>query len=328
MATAKTTDHVLHHRTLNSLRGLAAAQRGVKRSDTYRMEPLLLQVEPDFNKRILSDPELRDHIDSIKQSIRDAITKDDPENRFIEKIPSDIIPDLIVRVTETGEVFLVDGHCRTCAIRELIEEGFIIQYVGVTSTGADRIGRTVIMLRTAQGKELAPIEKAMGYLEMADEGLSFPQISRMLGGKKVSPQRVEQLVLLARAPLRVRQLVEEKKLTADSAIEVLRKFRDNPAEAERILVATVEHKAGNGDRPVGKGLIRPSMPKKAQEGIFKAIVSESKVLTKQIKALETTGGDGWEEELVNVTLPAGVVKQILEQQANAQAAQGNAGEDA
>ena len=301
------------HRSINNLRGLAEAKMGVKRADTFRVEPLVLQIEPNFNVRVAGDPELRAHIDSIKATIRDYITRHDPENRHCELIPSDIIPDLIVRVTEEGEIFLVDGHCRTTAIRELIEEGFVIEFVGVKSTAEDRKGRIMIMVRSSQGKDLAPIEKAKAFVELADEGMSFHEIARAMPNT-VTPQRVEQLVLLGRAPQSVIRLVEEKRVTADSALEVVRKHRDNPAEAERILLELVNGKE-EGDRPVGKGETRVSIPKKAQEGIYAAVVSESKTLNKQIKALEISGEEGWEEKMVNVTLPAGLVKQLLDQQA-------------
>ena len=314
VAKADGATHSGQHRTLNSLRGLAEAKQGVKRVDTYRVVPTVLQIEPGFNVRVGSDPELREHINSIKQTIRDYITRGDSENRHCELIPSDIIPDLIIRVTEDGDLFLVDGHCRTTAIRELIEEGFVIDYVGVKATTEDRKGRVMIMLRSAQAKNLAPIEKAKAFVELADEGMGFHEIARSMGNI-VTPQRVEQLVLLGRSPEGVRRLIEDKKVTADSALEVIRKHRDNPEEAERILMGLVNGRQGNSDRPVGKGETRVSIPKKTQEGIFKALVSESKVLTKQIKALETEGDEGWEEEMVNVTLPAGIVKQILEQQA-------------
>lgn len=312
-AVAKATGAAPQHRNLNSLRGLAEAKLGVKRADTYRVVPTVLQIEPGFNVRVGNDPELREHINSIKQSIREHITRDDPDNRHCELIPSDLIPDLIIRVTDEGDMFLVDGHCRTTAIRELIEEGFVIDYVGVKATTEDRKGRVMIMLRSAQGKNLAPIERAKGFVELADEGMGFHEIARFMGN--ITPQRVEQLVLLGRAPEGVRRLIEDKKVTADSALEVIRKHRETPEEAERILTELVSGKQGSSDRPVGKGETRVSIPKKAQEGIFKALVSESKGLAKQIKALESKGAEGWEEELVNVNLPAGVVKEILERQA-------------
>lgn len=304
----------VQHRTINNLRGLAEAKMGVKRVDSFRVDPRILQVERGFNVRVGSDPELRAHIDSIKNTIREFIIRDNAGNRHCELIPSDIIPDLIVRVTVEGEMFLVDGHCRTTAIRELIEEGFTIEYIGVKSTVEDHIGRVMIMLRSSQAKNLAPIEKAKGFVTLADEGMGFHEISRFMGSS-ITPQRVEQLVLLGRAPEAIRHLIEEKKVTADSALEVIRKHRENPAEAERILVELVSGKQGSSGRPVGKGETRISIPKRTQEGIFKALVSESKGLVKQIKALESKGDEGWEDEMVNVTLPAGVVKQILDQQA-------------
>lgn len=302
-----------HKYTVATLRGLAAeGDRGVRRVDAYRVNPRILELEEGFNVRVGMDrdPDLRAHVDSFKQVIRDYITKDDPDNRVCKGGLTDVIPALIVRVTEDGRILIVEGHSRTIAIRELIAEGFDIQEVDVDVTKADAADRSVIMVRSSQAKGLAPIEKAIAFVRMADEfGWSFPKIAQECGGEaKVTTQRVEQLVLLGRAPTEIHDMVIDRKVTADSAIEVIRKYRENPQEAVRVLQELV---AGKGERRVGKGEVRVSIPRKAQDAMFDA-VKRNVGLSKQVQDLADQ--DGWEEIELQVSLPAGVVKQLLELQ--------------
>lgn len=318
--------------TVQSLRGLIDNEN-VKRTDTYLVNPLIVGIEEDFNVRVTTDPELRSHIDSIKESIRLYIGRENPENKVCHDGLGEVFPPLVVRVTEDGAILVVDGHCRETAIRELVaDEGYDISLVYVKQTRENAAGRIGIMLRSSFSKDLSPYEKAIALTRLADnkdengepisdEPMSFPQISRFIGGS-ISPQRVEQLVLLGRAPQKVRELVADKEIVADTAIEILRKHRDNPAEAERIIVELVASK----DRGrVGKALTRPSVPRKAAEGIYEVISRDAKVLKKQVDSIIKAAGEGdWEQESVTVTLPAGIVKQLLDQQAKAEAKPGAA----
>lgn len=313
--------------TVQSLRGLIDNEN-VKRTDTYLVNPLIVGIQEDFNARIASSPALRPHIDSIKESIRQYIGRENPENKVCHDGLGEVFPALVVRVTDDGTILVVDGHCRQTAIRELIsDEGYAISLVNVKQTREDSAGRIGIMLRSSFSKELSPYEKAIALTRLADnkdekgeplgtEPMSFPQISRFIGGS-ITPQRVEQLVLLGRAPLKVRELVASGEIVADTAIEILRKHRDNPVEAERVIVDLVASKAQGR---VGKAVTRPSVPRKAAEGIYEVISRDAKVLKKQVDSIIKSAGDGeWENEQVTVTLPAGIVKQLLDQQAKAEA---------
>ena len=293
-------------RTISTLRGLAATpDSGVRRIDSYRVDPRILQFEEGFNVRLAGDPELRAHIDSIKLSITTFLTKDDPENRVSKGGLLDVFPALTVRVTSEGDLLLIEGHCRTTAMRELIADGWDIQEVDVTASKLDAAERVVLMVRSSLSKGLLPIEKAHAFVQLADAfGWSFPMIAQHCGG--ITTQRVEQLVLLGRASPEIQAMVENRQVTADSAIEVIRKHREEPGEATKVLAELV---AGKGDRPVGKGHIQVTIPRKVQQNVYEAISGRSKALAKQLEAIE--GKDGWEDMEMDIKLPARVVQQLL-----------------
>lgn len=301
-------------RTIASLRGLAAETETVNRKDSFTVDPLIIGIEEGFNIRIASDPELRAHIDSIKESIRQHIGRHDPENKICHDGLLDVFPPVVIRVTDEGIILAVDGHSRTTAVRELItQEHYDIKSLDVVQTKEDARGRIGLMLRSGMGKAYTPLERAIALTRLADgldgqEGMSFPQISRFLGGS-ITPQRVEQLVILGRASDKVREAVAEKRIVADTVIEILRKHRDEPAVGEQKIFEMID---GNSKaRPVGKAQSQPSVPRKAAAGIFQAIVKDSKTLTKQVESVAKKG-EGWENEPMTVTLPAGVIAQLLE----------------
>ena len=298
-----------HNRTIGTLRGLAGtADAGVRRVDAYRADPRVLEIEEGFNVRVKDDPELRQHIDSIKASIVAYLTREDPDNRVSEGGLLDVFPAIQVRVTEEGNILVVDGHCRTTAIRELLAEGWDIREIDLDPTKADPADRVVLMVRSSLGKSLLPIEKAEAFVRLVDNfGWTFPKIARNCGG--VTTQRVEQLVLLGHAPQDIRDMVIARKVTADTAIEIVRKHREDPQEAVRFLENLV---ASKGARPVGKAQTQLAIPRKVQQTVFQALHAGSKSLAKQISDLE--GQDGWEALEVQVSLPAGLVQQLLDLQ--------------
>lgn len=299
-------------RTMGSLRGLAqAGDTGVRRVDSYRADPLLLVIEEGFNVRVARDPELRAHIDAFKESIKLYITKDDPENRKCVGGLREVFAPIDVAVQDDGALLVTEGHSRTIAIRELIAEGWEIAEVDVTGHKLDDKGRVIMMVRSSQGKNLAPVEKAEAFRRLADEhGMSVRAISDSVG-KTVTPQRVEQLLLLGRAPAEIRQWVEDRVVTADSAIEMIREHKENAVE---VLRALVDQKVGS--RPVGKGQTRVSIPTKVQQNLMGALRA-NKGLSKTLKTLAKE--EGWEEQLVDVQLPAGVLHEMLERQRQAEA---------
>ena len=293
-------------RTIATLRGLAATtDAGVRRVDAYRVHPTILQIEEDFNVRIADDPELRAHIDAFKLSIVTYLTNEDPGNRVSKGGLLDVFPALVVRVTTDGDILVVEGHSRTVAMRELIAEDWDIQEVDVTATKLEAAERTALMVRSSLGKSLLPIEKARAFVRLVDNfGWSFPTIAQHCGG--ITPQRVEQLVLLGHASAEIQTLVENRQVTADSAIEVIRKHRETPDEATKVLTALVANK---GNRPVGKGQIQVTIPRKIQQHVYEAIRASSGSIAKQLEAIE--GTDGWEDVEMEVKLPARVVQQLL-----------------
>lgn len=295
------------------LRGLNRADttNQVRRVDSYRVDPLKLLLE-ETNVRLPQNPTLRPHIDSLKTLIRHFMeTSAERKDRTAANGLSEIIQPIRV-VVKNGNMYVIDGFCRTTAIHELIAEGLTIEVVDVVQQ-TDSSPEAIIftMLASANGLPVLPIERAVSYARLADElGMTASEITKKQNesGKSITLQRVEQLLLLGRAKPRIHELVLEDKIKADTAIVLIRKHRDDPDAA----VKAVEEAVGIAKNTVGRTTY--AVPKKHQESIVKSIASNRKHLQEVLNSVKGSGSNvAWAERTIKVDLPAGVVEQLLKQ---------------
>lgn len=291
----------------------------IKRSDRYRVDPRLLHIEEGFNIRITSSPESRAQIDSIKASVVAYITKDNPENKIWTGDFLDVFPEIKAFVNKNAKLQVYDGYHRTIALHELMAEGYDFHYVHVDARAVTDLEVRYAMLRSGLGMQHTPLEKALEYANLVNNhGQTITQIAALSGN--VTVQRVEQLLLLGNADPEVHKLVLDKKVTADAAIEVLRKFREDKKAGLEAVQKLVASKAA-GSR-VGRSQVRMTMSKGAQDKLFSAIGAGAKKLSKTLEQFKAEHGEQWESAPVQVELPAAVVAEILarmEQKAETQA---------
>lgn len=286
----------------------AASSTGlVSRGNRYGVHPSMLWIEPGFNIRHPNNPEVRAQIDAFKAQIRAHLTQEDLKKREQPLL----FPDIVVRL-RNGKLEVVEGHCRTTAAWELIAEGLDVPRLNVdVRTLSDRDAR-LLMYRSQNGLKLTPLERALGFRRMADEdGMSYPDIAKEIGD--VTPQRVEQLMLLARAPQEVQDSVLRKEISADAAIEMIRKNKGDEAAVIAAVGAVVSRGAAVGAKTAGKGQTRLAMPRKAQEVFFDVLSSRGDEIKDKIAAAQKKAGDDEQarkEATVAVELPLELLEQV------------------
>jgi ParB-like chromosome segregation protein Spo0J len=218
---------------VSSLRGLSAAPDApVSRFNSYKLDPLLLSEDEGFNLRDYSDPDVQAHIEALVDSYT--------EGRYV--------PPILVRMSE-GRIVPIEGHCRRRAaliVRQKVPD-FRIECNEIKANDVERIS---IMLHSAEGLKLKPLEIAAGYLRLVRLGHSNVQIAKMMGKSSV---RIDQLLLLANANADVQQLVRSGAVSADVAIEVIRQHGEN---AGKYLQSKMETAAGQGKTKVTKSVVQ------------------------------------------------------------------------
>lgn len=195
-----------------SLKAMAADPGvNVKKTDLYKVDPRLLSEEAAFNLRDYDAPDVKEQIE-----------------RFAEAFAAGrYIPPLIVRTDDDGRVLVVEGHLRRRGALLAIERGHDLPFVECTNFRGNDAERVEVMLRSAEGLQLKPLEIGLGYLRLSRKGYSNPDIAKAVGRTLA---RVEQLLLLANANTDVHALVRAGKVSADAAIDAVRQHGEAAGE--------------------------------------------------------------------------------------------------
>lgn len=264
-----------------TLNGIASDKQNAsaKRGDAVRVNINAIKVVDGFNVRI-DDDELREHVASIAGALS-------------ANLP---IPPIEVWVNpETGDIELVDGHCRFHACQQYAEitpefDGYIsaVKFDGTPGQRRMRIASSNKQLK------LKPVELGRLYIDARDiDGLSRQEIAAEAG---MSLAHVDQMILLASGSDEVHQAVERKEISATEATKLIRDHgADAPAELERRKEAAAE---------IGKGKVtaKVAAPKKAaSRPKVDMVVSAAVVLVKQLSQATIELCDDPEPTFVNVS---------------------------
>lgn len=275
-----------------SLRSLAT-DKVVKKVDGFRARLDDIKIVDGFNIRT-HDDEYREHVSSIVGAL----------------LAGKPVPPLEVWIDpETGAMELVDGHCRIPAYREYAEiEPSFDGYVSVVKFEGTPAQRKLRTVTSNSQLKLKPIEIGRAFLAARDEyGMTRQEIAKECGK---SLAHVDQMLLLASAPVEVIQAVERNEISATEAIKLQRDHRENSAAVldERREVAKAAGKERITEKTApSKKPAAPSRPR------IDFVVSCAAVLVTHVErdadlmaALESAGKD----DVVSVN--ADLIKDLIE----------------
>ena len=252
----------------------------VKKNDLYKIDPTVIKEEQGFNLRDYAHPEVKQHIENLTETI----------------LSGGYIPPIVVRTDGTGNILLVDGHCRTRAALQAIERGatgLMLSAVNFKGSDADRVE---LMLRSGDGLKFTPLEVAKGYLRLQRMGLSTADIAKRVGK---TANHVNQYLNLATANVDVQQMVERGEVAANVAIETVQKHGEN---AGKVLEQAKEKAAKQGKTKVTAAVVKEWLPPRKE---LVSLVSVAKQLEKSI-VFSTNGKEA------TVTVSAEVGSKLLE----------------
>lgn len=202
--------------TLNNIAS-NPANPAAKRGDAIRVQIKSIKIVDGFNVRI-DDDELREHVAGIAGALAAGLP----------------VPPIEVWVNpETGDIELVDGHCRFHAYEQYAEtatdfDGYIsaVKFEGTPGQRKMRIASSNKQLK------LKPIELGRLYISARDEnGMSRQDIAAEAG---MSLAHVDQMILLASGSREIHDAVDGGVISATDAVRLIRDHGvDAPAELER-----------------------------------------------------------------------------------------------
>ena len=235
----------------------------------YQVDPMLLHEEEGFNLRYYEDPKVVAHIEAFCESYM--------ADRYV--------PPMMVRALADGRIVVIEGHCRRRGVQLAISRGAKIPLVSVIPFRGNDAERVEVMLRSAQGLKLEPLDIARGYLRLRQMGLKPAEIAASQGKTQA---RVEQLLTLATARGEVHDLVRAGSVSADMAIEAVRAHGE---QAAAILSQKLEVAKQEGRQRVTKSVVRGrSASRKTVDAVFArveyAMAQMPAALRKQAEALQ------------------------------------------
>lgn len=214
-----------------------AAMREVSASkrDLWQVDPKDIRVIDGFNVRV-KNAEYDAHIRSLADSIKlDGFYQDKPLGGYV--------------ALEGGKqiIYLHDGHCRLEAVLLAIDEGADVQRVPmvVSPAGTSMEDLVVSLVRSNSGKPLSTYETAIVCKRLSRYGWTSTEIARRLGFS--SQQYVDSLLLLAAAPIQIRDMVCNGVVSASMAIDALQKQGDKAVD---VLIRARDRAKGAGKNRV------------------------------------------------------------------------------
>ena len=137
-------------------------------------------------------------------------------------------------VKRGGKLYLIQGHRRLRAARELTQEGEVIPYLnGIIEPDADEYTLLAGALAENQGMNLTPIEEARAFLRMVNKGgWSAQEIAQHIG-KSIT--HVYNRLKLVESSKKVRSAVEEGLITPTEALKVVQQAKKRGVTEASVL---------------------------------------------------------------------------------------------
>nr|WP_061509804.1 ParB N-terminal domain-containing protein [Gluconobacter thailandicus] len=178
-------------------------EKGVfKRNKLYSIKLDDLHVQEGFNLRE-DDEGLKEHIAALADYIMEGGQ----------------LPPMLVRIAEDGRVLIVDGHCRNAGYKLARERGHNTEWVDVLPFRGDDNDAVAMIIHSASGKPLTPLETAEGYKRMNDAGMTPIEIGKRFNKSR---QSVDGLLLVGNAHPMIKNMIRDGIVTAAIAATAIR----------------------------------------------------------------------------------------------------------
>lgn len=236
--------------------------QAAKRGDSIRVNIRNIKIVDGFNVRT-QDDELREHIASLLAAL-------------VANLP---IPAIEVWVNpETGDIELVDGHCRFAAYLQYADiEPEFDNYISAVKFEGTPFKRKMRIASSNKQLKVKPVELGRLYIQARDDlGATRQEIAKEAG---MSLAHVDQMILLARnCSPEIEAAIGEGAISATEAVKLVREFG---TEAPKELERRIEVAAEQGKAKVTAKVAAPKTPSRPR---IDQVVSAAVVLVNRIAA--------------------------------------------
>ncbi len=289
MASATATGVALASK--NGLRKLSGNKEvDVKRVNGFNADPRLLWIKEGFNVRDID----AEHVEGFVRSYTDG--------KYVP--PIEVV---VVEVDGVERLQVVEGHHRTVAIYQALENGVDLKAVSVIEVTGNEVDQLTRMIKSAEGRPLTAIELSNAYNRMMNMGMNQSQVAEELG---VTPAQVNNYLQLLKAPQELKAMIISGEYSATNAWNNIRKHGADIAlvMAKEDVRAKSEKKAvkASGEKPAkSKGtsaLKKMKLAPKKVNGMGDIVSSLASQVT--LESLE-------EDKEVTLTMTPEMAKKLL-----------------
>lgn len=236
--------------------------QAARRGDSIRVNIRNIKIVDGFNVRT-QDDELREHIASLLGAL-------------VANLP---IPAIEVWVNpETGDIELVDGHCRFAAYLQYADiEPEFDNYISAVKFEGTPFQRKMRIASSNKQLKVKPVELGRLYIDARDNlGATRQEIAAEAG---MSLAHVDQMILLAsKGSPEIEAAIGEGAISATEAVKLVREFGD---EAPKELERRIEVAAEQGKAKVTAKVAAPKPPSRPK---LDMVVSNAVVLVNGLDA--------------------------------------------
>ncbi|WP_300658486.1 hypothetical protein [Hydrogenophaga sp.] len=190
---------------------------GATPSPLWMVPRRYIRVIEGFNVRI-QNAALQAHIASLADSmLSEGFKLEHPLSGYV------------AREGDESIIYISDGHCRLQGFDKAVSEGADLDRlpVVVNTQQHDIAELSVVVVRSATSKPLEALEKAALVKRLKLYGWDEKRISARCG---FTTTYVRDLLALIEAPVQVRELVQDNKISATAALQAMAKHGEKAAE--------------------------------------------------------------------------------------------------
>jgi ParB-like chromosome segregation protein Spo0J len=257
--------------------------QAAKRGDSIRVNIRNIKIVDGFNVRT-QDDELREHIASLLAAL-------------VANLP---IPAIEAWVNpETGDIELVDGHCRFAAYLQYADiDPEFDNYISAVKFEGTPFQRKMRIASSNKQLKVKPVELGRLYIQARDElGATRQEIAKEAG---MSLAHVDQMILLAsKGSPEIEAAIGGGAISATEAVKLVREFGD---EAPKELERRIEVAAEQGKAKVTAKVVTTKAPSRPRVDM---VVSNAVVLVNGLgKAIEDAVSNGLAPQMIEVSSDA------------------------
>lgn len=229
------------------------ATEGCKSADLWKVPRDRLRRQPGFNVRVKS-PAYKARVRQIADSIK--------ANGFYADKP---LAGYVAKEGEEHIIIVTDGYTRMDAVDLAVSEGAEVETLPVVTkpNGTSMEDLNIAFVTGNAGQPLTPYETALVAKRLIGFGMDEQAIALRIG---FTLPHVQNMLALMAAPVSVRKMVEEDKVSFSAAVAAIREHGPKAAEVLKSSLAAAEES--------GKTRITPKLMQKPGGGSREPKVSK------------------------------------------------------